>query len=610
VFCSAGLRLRFLLGSSLFIAACHRAQPIVPGKIAVLRFENLSPDRASDWAGRAVSEILGKELGAASFAAIAHVQQPLALRPLGVPGVSAEETGALLLAATDTVTGYYTAVNGNFSVTAIEENSATGKTVRSLTAQGDIFSVTDSLARAFTPSPKPFSTRNAAAMRLYALGLESGGPEAASDFEQAAAADPNFSDAYLAWTRAAAAAGNRTELERALAAANARGSALQPLDRAFLNSQSATLHQDAPALIEALTTIVKLSPAAPAQFRALADAEVAARRLQPAIGHFRQALTLTPGDVEIRNLLAYTQMFADDYAGALASIRDYQKLKPEDPNALDSEGDIHFYFGKFNDAERLYLQSFAKRADFNAGVDAWKAARAHLMTGDVPGATQLFQKFRDARQKAADPSTAFRDAEWQYLTGNRTQGAASMIAAASAATNPEVRSLCLTQAAIWELAAGLSPEANRHAALALQIASGQTGAMAGIARFLSQPKRSASEWRAAAERGINGTGVEKIRGLAAAYAYLLSREFTDAVPAWKAIYENTNPSDQAPGFFYAWSLVETGQAAAAAPILKTNPIPAPVPAASFECLYFPALFAWRGDQATFTKLGSTPAPVR
>lgn len=610
MFCRANFHPRVLLAASLLLAACNRAAAPVPQKFAVLRFENLSADRSSDWVGRALSEMLGKELGGPSFAAIAGAQQPFVLHPASAPGVSSEKTAALLLGSTHTVTGYFTVAQGQLSVTAIEENLATGKSVKSLAVKGDIFAVADAFAHAFTANPKPFSTHNPVALRLYALGLESKGTEAAAYLEQATAADPKFGEAYLAWTHAAAAAGNRAELDRALVAASAHSSALQPLDRALLNLESATLHQDSNARIEALTAIVKLSPANPAELKTLADAEMAARRVQPAIAHYRQAAALAAGDVEIRNLLAYAQMFAGDYASAIASVREYQKQKPQDPNALDSEGDIHYYFGKFNDAERLYLQSFSKSGDFDAGVDGWKAARARLMTGDLPGATQLFQNFRDARQKTGDPSVAFRDAEWQYLIGKHPDGLASMIAAAEAAKNPDLRSVAFTQAAIWELAAGAIPDANRHSLLALQTASAQNGTMAGIAHFLAQPKRSASEWHAVADRAIAGTGAEKVRALAVAYAYLTSREYADAVPAWKAIYESTNPSDQTPGFLYALSLMETGQKAAAASILKTNPVPPPVPSATFECLYFPALFAWRGDDALFTKLGGTPAPAK
>ena len=557
-----------------------------------------------------MSEILAKELGALSFAAIARAQQPFSPHPVSAPGVSSERSAALLLGTTNIISGYFTASNGKLSITAIEENVATGKTIRSFTADGDILSAADSLARQFTSSAKPFATRNGTAVRLYALGLESQGANAFRNFEQATNRDPAFGDAYLAWTRAAAAAGDRAELEHALAAGQAHAASLQPLDRAFLELDAATLHQNTPARIDALTTITKLSPDSAGELRALAEAETSLRRFQPAIGHYQQALALRPDDADIRNLLSYTKMFAGDYAGALNSVREYQKLKPDDPNAIDSEGDIHFYFGKFADAERLYLASFAKNASFDAGVDAWKAARARLMTGDVAGATQLFQKYHDARAKADDATLAFRDAKWQYLTGDRTAGIATMIAAAEAAKNPEIRAACFTQAAIWELSAGQTQSANKHSTTALQLGNTQSLINAAIAHFLAQPPATAAEWRARAEHSINGAGAEQVRRLATAYAYLLSRQFTDAAAVWKTIYEGDNPNDQGTGFLYAWALVETGQAAQAAPILKTNPIPGPLPSANFENLYFPALFAWRGDRETFTKLGGTPAPAK
>ena len=185
-----------------------------------------------------------------------------------------------------------------------------------------------------------------------------------------------------------------------------------------------------------------------------------------------------------------------------------------------------------------------------------------------------------------------------------------MVAAAEAAKNPEIRAACFTQAAIWELSAGQMQSANKHSAMALQLGNTQSLINAAITHFLAQPPATPEEWRARAKHSINGAGAEQVRRLATAYAYLLSHQFTDAVSAWKTIYEGDNPNDQGTGFLYAWALVETGQAAQAAPILKTNPIPGPLPSATFEELYFPALFAWRGDRETFTKLGGTPGPAK
>ncbi len=612
MYCSGGCRRTLVLTLCLIGAACNREHgPAAPHKFAVLRFENLSPDSSFDWDGRALSELLGQELGAVSFAAIERAQRPFAPHPVSAPGVSAEQSPARLLGATELVTGYYIATgNGQLAVTAVEEDAATHRVLRTVQASGDVFAVANEVAKAFTAQPKPATTRNATALRLYALGLESQGAAAGSDFEQAAAADPNFGDAYLAWSRAAAGSGDRASLDRALTMGLARGDALPALDRASLSFDAATLRQDLPGRIAALRTIVSLSPDNPGELKALADFEMTAHQLAPAIQHYERAAALAPGNPELLNLLAYAKMFAGDEAGALADIRRYQTNRPQDANAFDSEGDIYFYFSRFADAERLYSKAFAMDAAFDAGLDAWKMARARLMTGDVTGATDLFHKFVETRQKAKDPSMPFREAEWLYLTGHREEGISRMTAAAQGTENRDVRALCLTQAAIWNLTAGQKPAADKLAVTVLQMGNTPSVVDAAVVHFAQQPPVSAEEWRTRASKQINGNGAERVRQLSVAYALLLSHQSSDAAAAWKAIYESESPTDQTPAFLYARALVDAGQTAQAQALLKGNPIPGAVPAASFETLYFPALFAWRGDANMFTKLGGTPAPAK
>ena len=48
------------------------------------------------------------------------------------------------------------------------------------------------------------------------------------------------------------------------------------------------------------------------------------------------------------------------------------------------------------------------------------------MTGDVPGADQIFSKLMEAVRGAKEPAAEFRLANWEFLTGRRKEGLARL----------------------------------------------------------------------------------------------------------------------------------------------------------------------------------------
>lgn len=566
---------RVLLLSLAAVSCGTRSQPTRPVKLAVLRFENLSSDASLDWVGRGLSDLLTKELNA-----IPNSAGQLS----AAPGISAESQGALLAGATRLITGYYTRVGGKLEITAQEEDLANRTITREARAEGEVLAAADALGRIFSAQPSPPATQSEPALRNYATGQESPPREAMSYFEQAAHNDPKFGEAYIAWSRTALALGDRAGFDGALEAAKSQGQGIPEIDRARLALEAATVQRDQHGRAAALAAITKLSPPDPANLRALAETEMGLRRYPDSVRHYEAAVALAPADADLRNQLAYSKMYAGDYAGALAAIREYQRLKPEDPNTLDSEGDIDFSFGKFAEAEKAYLAAYAKDHNFTDGIDAWKAGRARWIAGDKAGAEKLLRIYLDARIKAGDPLAHFREARWIYFDGDHDNAIRIAAATGDAATNVDVRSLCYTQAAIWEVIAGRRADAQRHASLALRPERPETVVNASLASFLAQPAASAAEWRARAENNIKGNGAEGFRRLALAYAMILVRDFHAAEPLWKQLYESTGPNDPVAQRFYAWTLSETGHADEAARLTAQYPLPGQTLSASWDAL--------------------------
>jgi tetratricopeptide (TPR) repeat protein len=534
-----------------------------------------------NWIGRAVSEVLTREISAIPSSAIYAVNEHFGRRPVSAPGVSTEFADALLAGADHVITGYYDLEKGVLRFHLVEEEGRTGKRLRDLTAEGSIFDATGALARAFTATPKPYPTRSEAALKNYILGLEGNGEETSS-YEAAVAADPNFPYAYLAWGESALAHKDADTVARVTKEAEAHK--IDPATLAKLQFTEATAFNDAAGRIQALQRMVELDSTNTSAIEALGEAEMTHHHFKEAAEVFAKGASEARPD--LINQRAYALMFAGDEKGALEAIRQYQKARPQDPNTMDSEGDLRYYYGHFAEAEKAYLATAAKDPQFNQGAELWKAARAHLTTGDVSGATAVFERYRKEREKEKDITIPFRAAYWQFLTGDLAGAIHTMHEAVGSAPNAGLKSIELAQAAIWELQLGRNAEASSDADLAMKGGQVASAVPAAIVRLASMTRATPDELRSRIASMFNGPGSGQIRQLALGYDLFLAKRYAEAAPVWKEVYEETNPGDPAPRFLYAASLEKSGHVEEAAQLRKNYPPPQTGVAASFESLYF------------------------
>ena len=80
--------------------------------------------------------------------------------------------------------------------------------------------------------------------------------------------------------------------------------------------------------------------------------------------------------------------------------------------------------GKFADAEKAFLKAHELNAALTAGGDLRKAAYAHWLAGDLPGADKIFARYLEFRAKLKDPSVEWQHASWEYATGRKEQAIA------------------------------------------------------------------------------------------------------------------------------------------------------------------------------------------
>jgi len=598
VFCSprCGAQV-FAFLTLLLFSSCQKKSEGVR-RLAILRFENLTGDDSLNWMGRAVAEVISGELVGSrtvaiiSFSQIHRANRALGDRTLAAPGISAERPAALLAGAKAILYGRLSRNGSNLQLDG-DLFGSSGKIEQVLSATGPeregVIPLADSLAKHLAIPIQTYETQSEQALREYSIGLESVDLMAAgSAFSRAVAADPNFGLAYAAWAQAAASRNDRTEAERVLALASARGAALREIERARLAAFAAELHGDRAATTRSLEAVGRLDPADVPLFRQLHRIHLAAREYTEAAQSLKSALAVEPENPELWNDLGYAEMFAGHFNAAATALDEYRRIRPGDPNALDSLGDVNFYFGQFTAAEQYYRQSFDKDNSFNGGAPLMKAAYAHLRTGDVKGADAIFNQHLDNRRKDKDSLVEMRRAEWEFMTGRRQQALARAESWANSATALATNTAVQTDAqlAVWELQLGDHARARQFAGKA-QTAT--PSPLAAVSAFLTQPPAPAAEWKRRAQQLLPRPEEERSRNLMLAYALLLQREFAAALPVLADVYHHSlpEPHETIP-VLLGWAQLETGHIAEAERFLLRNPIPDSTPDL-FASLTFPEL---------------------
>lgn len=570
---------RRLAAAALFLLAACGSHP-KPGRVplALVPLENLSGTASEDWLGAVIAVSLADQLASSA-------RWGAQAAPTRGDGVAAG-AGAVF-------EGYYTVERGWLRIRAGVENLASLRRQQALSAAGrvqDLPALLESLAGALDPQADPPLTRNLAALRSYAEALLHGGPEAVEAWRQAIEADPNFAPAYLRWAERLLAQGDRAGAGRVLDQAAAHASRFRKLDQVRLQVLAATVRDDPEAGIRALRELVNLTPYDTGTLRSLGRLELASGALREGVGRYRRAAELEPANPAAWNELGYAEAVARDLERARSALGQYQRLAPQDPNPLDSLGDVHYYLGRFPDAERYYREAYRRNPAFLAGATLYKAARARLALGDRAGAAKTFAEYLDARRKAGDPLADLRRAQWDYLAGDTKAAETTLAQVLSRPDSPEVAALAATQMAAWRIAASDFPAAASYAGKASALAgSPATKASARLCRFLAQGPASPAELAARAAREFPAEERERLAALA--YGALLARQYSEAAAAFGKLRRRTDPFAPEPvPVLEAWALLEAGKAEQACPLLGVYGFPSPGPEHPFAFLAFPRVF--------------------
>ncbi|HLH42938.1 MAG TPA: tetratricopeptide repeat protein [Bryobacteraceae bacterium] len=301
------------------------------------------------------------------------------------------------------------------------ENAALHKIIREKTADGGVLYAMTAIAPQIRPGAVPFSTANPDAVEAWGH----------ANFERAVNLDPDFSAAWLSWAQSLAAAGNGRDALDVAQRALARGGLRSKIDRSQIELLAANLRQDSAARLDALAGLTRVFPRDPSALRNLAQAQFAARRFSEAAQTYQALIPLDASGPLDFNLLGYAQACMGNLDGAKSSFEQYGKRSGQAINALDSLGEALFMNGRFQEAEKKFLEAYQKDPRFLDGLDLWKAAHARWLAGDLAPADQLAAQYTNAQARKPGPLAIWLQATWLYETGRKGQAAALLAKEAS-----------------------------------------------------------------------------------------------------------------------------------------------------------------------------------
>jgi Flp pilus assembly protein TadD len=421
--CSILLLTALALGSLTTSCSRRTAPPLI--REAFLTFDNLTGDAALDWIAQAAPQMLAHDL-------------------MGLPKTVPLNAGvirdAYLERATRLVHGYFEMRSGKLHFEIQVEDAAGHRMIQTATEDGEPLEAMNRAAKLLDPGARAFPA-SAAVVALWGQG----------QYERAVALDPDFALGWLDWTEQLAGSGEAPRAKEIAGQALARPTLQSPIDRARLELAAAALRQDSAARLAASRKLAELTPADPAVLGALAELEMNARHFTDAAHAYQDLLLADPGSPDARNLLGYAQAFAGDLDGARKTFDAYGHQSAQAAvNALDSMGEGYFVNGKFDQAERAFLDAYGKDPAFIQGATLWKAAHARWLAGDLPRADKIMEQYWQLRAKVHDPLLAWCRANWLYETG-RHDAAMELLMHAP----PEAAEVAQRQLQVWTNLASL-----------------------------------------------------------------------------------------------------------------------------------------------------------
>jgi serine/threonine protein kinase/tetratricopeptide (TPR) repeat protein len=401
----------------------HTSRPNVTHQhksVAVLYFSNLSQDPSLNWLDNGLTDMLTTNLAQVKGLDVLSTErvQSVAQRT-SREGKSFDPAQAQQVARDAGADAYVTGALLKIGSTQLRldvrvQDTGTGQILFSDKLDGQdvqsIFGMVDRLtaniAGNFLPASElpqrapeieQASTSNVEAYRHYQLGMDYSrrflGSEAAREFGEAVRLDPQFALAYMRLADVFFVGGDLRQSKEMIAKAEELQSRLPRYEQLLLQVLRAGRSRDQEAHVRARQALMTGFPRDGENRGVLATLQSGLGQREQALEVYRQGLALDPKDEDLLNLESYDLAGWGDFDGALAANDRYLALRPNDPNPLDSRGDILYIVGRDDEAAAAYRKTTELKPDFNDFAEYLKLAIVYTDQKKHEMAEGAFQQF-------------------------------------------------------------------------------------------------------------------------------------------------------------------------------------------------------------------------
>ena len=380
-----------------------------PKSLAVIEIENLSQDPSLSWLGNGLVDLIATDLAQAKSLDVISTERIRSLIQREVkPGESLPPGEAQRVAreahADIFVSGAILKVGQGIYLHLRVQDTLTGKVIIADKIEGDspqaVFSMADrataSIISHLLPASAPLQpnaaaslTSNLDALHAYEQAFSYQGrllmDQAAVSFRQATEFDPEFAMAYYRLfatlnLNKTDVLGARRAIDRAAELAKTRP--LTEQQRTMIRAAQFFVDGRNEDGIQLLESAVQQFPKEAQLWFALGLNLHKEGKTQEAKVTFERVVQIDPNYAPTYNILGYDYAFQGDLTRALTVIDKYATLLPlNDPNPIDTRGDVYAISGKFDDALEQYKKNIALNPSLFGRMSEVKVALAYLHEG-------------------------------------------------------------------------------------------------------------------------------------------------------------------------------------------------------------------------------------
>jgi tetratricopeptide (TPR) repeat protein len=261
----------------------------------------------------------------------------------------------------------------------------------------------------------PITSKSPDAIQEFKLGVDlmmHARPGADAHFKKAVELDPEFAQA-MALAGATTPGAEGTDM---LAKAGPLAAKLPEAERAFIEAYQALRAGDAKKATQRFERAAELAPGDWRPRYLLATLANNRFDSAAALRHAQAAKDLAPSEPIIYNVIAYAEAATRNWDKAIEAAKRQVELLPEDANPQDTLGEIQLWAGKFDDAEKSFLEATKLDPSYPA---AWAGvALARGYRGDYKGALEAYEQEKAAKQPGVK-FEAMLDSAWIQLAQDK-----------------------------------------------------------------------------------------------------------------------------------------------------------------------------------------------